>query len=160
MRVPWELSPILLLAVPFLGTAGRPEMSDEQQIAALLERFVVAWNTGDTAAAVAVYSDPHVDVNAETPLETRAMTEAKWRELFERVETTIAVTSDELIIDGDWAFQRGELLQTVTPREDGSAATVTVKRRYLEVLKRDPTDGWRVFWAIDGPVAERERARE
>jgi ketosteroid isomerase-like protein len=125
---------------------------DRDAIRELLERFVDAWNRSDAERAVSVYADPHVDVNAEMPLESRAQTLAKWQRFFDRFDSRIAVTSDELIVVGQWAIQRGELDQSVTPRAGG--ATSTRKRRYIEVLKKVDGGGWGVFWGIDGRVAK------
>lgn len=148
------LPEIVLALAAFTGAERqtvRDERADRDAIRVLLERFVDAWNRGDVDLAASVYADPHVDVNAPVPLESAARTRARWKGFFERYHSRITVTSDELILAGPWAFQRGVFEQSVMPRAGGT--TTTVRRRYIEVLKKTH-DGWRVFWGIDGPVAE------
>ena len=75
----------------------------------------------------------------------------KLERFFEANASRITVSADVLDIIGDWAVKRGEFEQSVVPRDGG--ATATLRRRYLEVWKKQ--DGaWRAFWGIDGPVAE------
>ncbi len=146
----WTVLAIGVLSAPERQTAV-DRLSNRDAIRALVEGFVDAWNHADAERAVAVYTDPHVDVNAKVSLESRDVTRAKWRRFFNRFDSRIVVTSDELIIAGPWAFQRGEFVESVTPRAGG--ATSTLRRRYVEILKK--SDGrWGVFWGIDGPVAE------
>lgn len=126
-------------------------MADDERIRALVERFADAWNSGDVETAVTVYTDPHVDLNAPEAIESRAVTLAKWRRFCEHFDTRISVSSDEVIVAGDWAFQRGQFEQTVSPKQGGPTKVVT--RRYVEILRRGPENGWLVFWGMDGPIA-------
>jgi ketosteroid isomerase-like protein len=61
------------------------------------------------------------------------------------------VTSDEVIVLGDYAVQRGEFILKSTPRTGG--AITEARRRYVEVLKKDAQGDWAVYWGIDGPLA-------
>jgi ketosteroid isomerase-like protein len=96
----------------------------------VLDAFVAAWNRGDAEAFANLYTDPHVDVNHTPPVETRAATVAALRERFARTTARLAVTSDEVIVSGDWAVQRG----AITLMNDGE----TRRLRYIEVLRNSP----------------------
>lgn len=135
------------------GGTGRE--GDETAIRELLERFVSAFNAGDADEAARVYTDPHVDVNAKEPVSSRTQTAAWFRSIFRKFELVLEVTSDEIVVSGDWALQRGEFRQTLTPKGETRALTEprTITRRYIEVLKRQPDGSWLVFWSMDGERA-------
>ena len=125
-----------------------PDMSDQdaRAIRQVLEEFVSAWNTGDAEAFANLYTDPHVDVNHTPAEETRAATVAALRRRFATATAKLAVTSDEVIVSGDWAVQRGEISLT----SDSGARHL----RYIEVLRKEADGVWRVHWGIDAPVAD------
>lgn len=115
-----------------------------------LDSFVDAWNRRDADAAADIYTDPHYDLNATPQFETRAQTAEKFRRIFEARPSRIEVTSDEILLFGDYAIQRGEFELTF---EAGAHDEPTSERRsYIELLKRSPDGRWRVHWGIDGPV--------
>jgi len=116
---------------------------DVEAIRRVLERFVEAWNRRDADAFGELYTDPHVDVNHTPQVETRAQTIADLRARFARSSARLDVTSDEVLVFGDWAVQRGSIAVT-TP--DGAQ-----RLRYIEVLRRDGDGQWRVHWGIDAP---------
>jgi len=116
---------------------------DIEAIRRVLERFVEAWNRRDADAFGELYTDPHVDVNHTPQVETRAQTIADLRARFARSSARLDVTSDEVLVFGDWAVQRGSIA-VITP--DGAQ-----RLRYIEVLRRDGDGHWRVHWGIDAP---------
>lgn len=98
-----------------------------------------------------VYTDPHFDVNATPQKEARRDTIEKFRQYYHDFATGIEVTSDEIIVLGDYAVQRGEFVLTSAPRAGGD--TEVIKRRYIEFLRKDASGDWFVYWGIDGPLA-------
>lgn len=118
--------------------------NDHRAIRQVLAQFVEAWNARNADAFANLYTDPHVDVNHTTPVETRAATVTALRKRFERSAARLSVSSDEIIVFGDWAVQRG----AITISADGH----TQHLRYIEVLRRDDDRRWRVHWGIDAPL--------
>jgi uncharacterized protein (TIGR02246 family) len=119
---------------------------DVRAIRQVLEQFVEAWNRRDAEAFGNLYTDPHVDVNHPQPVETRAATVEALRKRFEHPAPKLSVTSDEVIVFGDWAVQRGAITLSGS---DGSQVL-----RYIEVLRREEDGQWRVHWGIDAPVKD------
>lgn len=142
----WPAMGVLSLAVCLTAP------DDEAAIRAQLDRFVAAFNAGKAEEAARVYTDPHIDVNAAVPVESRATTAERFRRTFAPFDVELRVTSDEIILNDDWALQRGELYEKLTPK--GGGETRTFRRRYVEVLKRQPDGSWLVYWGMDGPLAE------
>jgi ketosteroid isomerase-like protein len=126
-------------------------MSDEGKIRELLEQFVESWNANDAEHAALVYTDPHFDVNATPQEELRQTTVEKFARYFSDFDTKISVTSDEIIILGDYALQRGQFTLTSSPKSGGDSEVI--KRRYIEVLRKDNSGNWSVYWGIDGDLA-------
>jgi uncharacterized protein (TIGR02246 family) len=85
---------------------------DAEDIRGVLEAFVAAWNARDADAFADLYTDPHVDVNHTPAVETRAATVAGLRARFARSTARLTVTSDEVIVFGDGAVQRGAITVT------------------------------------------------
>ena len=117
---------------------------DHRAIRQVLAQFVEAWNAHNADALANLYTDPHVDVNHSPSVETRAATVAALRKLFEHSAPRLSVSSEEIIVFGDWAVQRG----AIAISSDGQ----TQHLRYIEVLRRDDDGQWRVHWGIDAPV--------
>ena len=117
---------------------------DIRAIRQVLAQFVEAWNARNADAFANLYTDPHVDVNHTPSVETRTTTVAALRKRFERSASRLSVSSDEIIVFGDWAVQRG----AITISSDGNEQQL----RYIEVLRRDDDGQWRVHWGIDAPV--------
>ncbi len=127
-----------------------PGMSDEQKIRRTLEEFRAAWNASNPEALVRCYAEPHMDLNAPQAVQTRGETRAALEQFFALFQSSLEVTSDEVIVAGEWALQRGEFVQTLTDRTGGE--TRTLRRRYVEVLRRQPAGDWLVLWAMDAPL--------
>lgn len=125
---------------------------DESAIRALLTGFEEAWNRGDVDRLVAVYTDPHVDVNAPAQILTSVETRAMLESLEPGRHYEIHIESGEVIVEGDRAFQRGSFV--LTPSSRGAAESgIAIIKRFLEVLERGEDGQWRVFWSMDGPVS-------
>jgi ketosteroid isomerase-like protein len=134
-----------------VAQSGENGMSDEGKIRELLEQFVESWNANDAEHAALVYTDPHFDVNATPQDELRQTTVEKFARYFSDFDTRISVTSDEIIIFGDYALQRGQFTLTSSPKSGGNSEVI--KRRYVEVLRKDNSGNWSVYWGIDGDLA-------
>lgn len=117
---------------------------DIRAINQVLARFVEAWNARDADAFANLYTDPHVDVNHIPPIEARSETVAALRSRFANPTPQLSVTSDEVLVFGDWAVQRGAITLSA---DDG-----TQNLLYIEVLRREEDGQWRVHWGIDAPL--------
>lgn len=117
---------------------------DIHAIRQVLAQFVDAWNARNAGAFANLYTDPHVDVNHTPSVESRAATVAALHKRFEHSTAHLSVSSDEIIVFGDWAVQRGAI--TI------SSNSHTEHLRYIEVLRRDDDGQWRVHWGLDGPL--------
>lgn len=118
--------------------------NDHRAIRQVSAQFVAAWNAHNAEAFANLSTDPHVDVNHPPSVETRAATVAALRKRFEHSAARLSVSSDEIIVFGGWAVERG----AIAISSDGQ----TEHLRYIEVMRRDDDGQWRVHWGIDAPV--------
>ena len=78
------------------------------------------------------------------------------RQLFAAFDVQIRYTSSEIVVTGDWAFDRGVYSQTLTPKQGGAPLRETGK--YLWLYRRTPDGSWkqaRVIWNTSDPVPGR-----
>lgn len=79
---------------------------------------------------------------------------AAMRSFFEGFGVRIKYNSEEKVIAGSWAFDRGTYTQTLTPKHGGTAASESGK--YLWLYRRGPDGRWkqaRVIWnSSDSPA--------
>jgi ketosteroid isomerase-like protein len=134
-----------------LNAATRKEsveyrMTADEEIRHAIDRFAVAYRSGDLDALLAYYSEDLIKDRAGALSEHKAQTAERIREIFATHSTDIAVTVDEIVSSGDLAFVRGSFAINLTSRSGGR--TREVVRRYLEIWRHEPA-GWRVFRTMD-----------
>jgi ketosteroid isomerase-like protein len=75
------------------------------------------------------------------------------RGFFDAFEVQIRYTTEEILVTGDWAFDRGTFSQTLTPNGGGVALKETGK--YLWLYRKTPDGAWkqaRVIWNSSDPL--------
>ena len=91
-------------------------MTDEEEIAAAVERFLRAYNAGDVETIAGYYADDLVKDRQGAPPEKKAETVARVRGVFRDFSGSLSVSNDEIVVSGDLAYARGTLRITLTPR--------------------------------------------
>lgn len=74
-------------------------------------------------------------------------------QFFDAFDLEIHYTSSEIVVTGDWAFDRGTYSQTFTPKRGGAALKETGK--YVWLYRRTPDGSWkqaRVIWNSSDPL--------
>jgi ketosteroid isomerase-like protein len=72
---------------------------------------------------------------------------------FERFHVDQSVVSDEIVVAGEWAFDRSRATTTLTPVAGG--APVTVRSKAITILRRQADGSWkiaRVIGNLDHPA--------
>ena len=109
-------------------------MTDEEQIAEAVERFIRAYNGGDVETIVAYYADDLIKDRQGAPPERKAETVERVRGVLRDFRGNLSVTNDEIVVSGDVAYARGSLRITLTPRAGG--APQRIERRFLEIWRK------------------------
>ena len=168
MRISLKAAAVVCLAIALAAcapAAQEPESpveepdttaADVEAINAVRDAFVVAYNAGDAAALVALLTDDAVVMPPNEPALVGSDAYQSWTEaFFEQFTTELTITSEEIVVAGDWAFDRGVYTQTLTSAAGGDA--IQDSGKYLVIFQRQADSAWKVardIWNSDIPPAE------
>jgi len=131
-------------------------MTDEATIRKLGDEFVEAYNAGDLKRIRGIFADDVVDMSAGGPTHTG---EAAKEHFLARVAAThasfhpsLVIHIDEIRVAGDWAFQRGSLVVTLSPKHGGELSYI--RQRYLEIWRRNAQGCWKIAVEMDNEDAD------
>ena len=131
-----------------------PASADPRLLSAIRKangEFEVAMTKADVAAIVAPYTADAVFVTTDgTVFKGRARIEELYRDRFAKSGPALEsrIDSDELMLDGDLAYERGR--GATTRRVDGR--TVTDRARFLTVWQRQPDGDWKILRNVVFPA--------
>jgi len=137
-----------------VDTARAPQVDtgrDRATLDSLRRDFEIAERAGD---ADRMYAHAAPDIVAMPPNRPSKIGDAdrQWiRDFLAAYTVEVQYKSDEIVIAGDWAFDRGTATETMTPKAGGPAATESTK--YLWVYQRLNGE-WklaRLIWNSNGP---------
>lgn len=139
------LSLVLLACAhgPTRDVAGARQVIDE-----IRKEFEAAETAGSTERMRVHITDDVVMMAPNMPPVSGADNAmAAMRAFFEAFGVRIKYNSEETVVTGDWAFDRGTYTQTLTPKRGGVA--VHESGKYLWLYRREPDGQWkqaRVIW--------------
>lgn len=116
------------------------------EIDSLGRRWEEAANRGEVERLMEVYAPDAVILPPGGPvIEGSETIRELFRQEFERFDTKLAFTTQQIEVDGDMAYRRGRYVWRGTPRMTGQ--TVETTNKFLEVWRRQPDGSWRI--AVD-----------
>jgi ketosteroid isomerase-like protein len=129
--------------------------SPQQAIARIRDTVQSAENAGKVDPMRTSFADDLVIMAPGFPAVVGAKAAADFMAgFFAQFDVEISYASAEIVVMGDWAFDRGSFRQTLRPKNGGPA--VSEQGNYLWLYGRETGDVWkhiRVTWNIIGPVA-------
>ena len=150
---------IVALMVVALSTAcaSQPQRDDAQDRAAVdsirLE-FEAGENAGDLdrmtrhLAADVVAMPPNRAITTGATAFTESL-----RGFLGAYKVEVKYTTDEIVISGDWAMERGTAVETMTPKSGGAAETSNAKYLWLYHRKNGTWELARLMWNSSDPAA-------
>ena len=124
---------------------------DLAAVQAVSKRIIAADNSGDIGAVSDLYEDAAVWLPPSGPVvEGKATILASYKTSFDQLKLEYSEQSVETQIGGDWAFDRGFVRGTATPK-DGSAAKMTFDK-YIMILHRGKDQRWRIARLMWNPA--------
>jgi uncharacterized protein (TIGR02246 family) len=122
--------------------------SDETAIRELISQTAAANNAADTLGWVALFEEGAVYM---PPGAREVTSRAELKEMaaagFGPYAADIQITPVEIVIWGNWAFARSQVIGTVTPRAGGEAIPVDLKQ--LAIYHRQPNGSWKIARLIN-----------
>ena len=128
--------------------------ADQEAINALRDQFLAAYNAADVPGVVACFTDDAVVMAPNEPAVEGSEALAEWQQaFFDLFAADLALSSEEVVVSGDWAFDRGTYTQFLTPASGGDA--IQDRGKYLVALERQPDGSWKIareVWNSNNPV--------
>jgi ketosteroid isomerase-like protein len=154
------LSSICLIGLLLGGCEiGDDKTYREKDIAALkefLETSGEAVSAGDVEGEVNRFTEDGIYMWPDAPSIQGHERLRQWFERrFSQVDATVENVTAELEVCGDWAFERGTYVARVRPKDNGKM--VTVRGKYLNILKRQQDGSWKIARRIrnrDHPASQ------
>jgi uncharacterized protein (TIGR02246 family) len=124
--------------------------ADTAAITKLRDTYTAAWKAGDAAQLASLWTEDAVAYPPDAPALTgRAAVLADITAFFgANTPNDYTVTSAEMKVAGDWAYDRGTTDIAFTPKVKG-AKMVTMQTRYIVIVRRDTGGAWRLASGID-----------
>ncbi len=122
--------------------------SPQQTIARIRDTIQAAENAGRLDLMRPFFADDLVIMAPGFPPAVGAEAAAEFMAgFFGQFEVKVSYASEEIVVMGEWAFDRGSARQTLKPKGGGPPISENVS--YLWLYRRDPSGAWkhaRVTW--------------
>lgn len=136
------------------------------KIGALRNQFATAFNANDAAAVAGMFTDDAVIMPSNhAAVEGKAAIQSWYETMYKEMSVKIALTPLETQVAGDWGFDRGTALLTITPK--GKGKPMKESSNYLVIVKRQADGSWKVARDIDNsntpmpaPAAKKKAAKK
>lgn len=121
--------------------------NDRKAIEMLREKELIAFNSGDVQGFVDIVTDDVVfDSPNRPPAIGKDAISSLCKVVFERFNYDATYTTDELIIEGNWAFDRGIWTEKRTPKEGGPETVIPFGM--MQIYQRQGDDSWKLARSI------------
>ena len=152
-KLPIGIAFLALIVLACGGVTGRDAGADRRAVAAASARFQAAENAGDLEEMLVHFADDLVLLVPNAPAVSGAETvAAAMREFHQAFAVEVQYGGEEIVVFGDWAFDRGTYRVTLTPKSGG--APISESGKYLWLYRRHPDGSWkqsRVMWNSSDP---------
>lgn len=149
------------LAVAMMFIVGcEPQLSatsseaDRAAVEEASEVLIAALNANDIDGILAGLTPGHVTMAPNEPVLPNGPVLRPWHEArIAAVDAKFEITTDSMVVAGDWAIQRWRSKVTATPRDGSSSTSDSLKG--IWVWQRQTDGGWKLdcsIWNSDNPV--------
>ena len=145
------LSVIFLVSISLQGCAPEPgpaveeaptTEADVEAVKRVREQAVAAINAGDLGALMSLWSDDIVWMwPNEPPVVGKEALRSWWQTHRSPGKAEFTMSHEEVIVAGDWAFQRGTHTQRRIPKAGGEPMEIEMK--CIDILRRQLDGSWK-----------------
>lgn len=116
--------------------------ADIEAINELRQQEIAAAEAGDVSALMSLRIESFVAMPPDQPAVTGVSKVEAWlTAMLQQVDLEEGVTSHEVIVAGDWAYDRGVFTGKATPKAGGEA--IDLDGKYLWIVRRQPNGSWK-----------------
>ena len=128
--------------------------ADRAAIDKLRGDYQSAFNSNDGSAVGAYFTESAVSMppNHEALKGKQAIADFTGA-MFEGMGAELTISSEEVELAGDWAFERGSYTMKLTPKKEGEA--MAEKGKYIVILQKQTDGSWKLareVWNSDDPL--------
>ena len=135
--------PFIALTLSSCQPASEQTEADVAAIQALTEEWSAAFNAGDVARIVALYTDDAIRMPPGAPTYTGIEAiEQVWSGIFEQYSGNLAWPTEEIVVAGNWGFHRGTYTATLTPLAAGEVEKQDGK--VLVICRKQADGSWKL----------------
>jgi uncharacterized protein (TIGR02246 family) len=134
------------LALTRCAPAAPDTAADLKAIAGVRDAYVAAFNAEDADKASAVYAPDAIAMGANEPqVSGRDAIRENYRKTMSGMDFDIQLKSEETVVTGDWAFDRGQLWLHLMSKDPQSKMPMVMDQgKYLVILRKQPDGSWLV----------------
>lgn len=130
--------------MPESGSPATTE-ADEAAIHALLDIVERTFQDGDLDTAMTVFDDDVVIISQGEPdLAGTSAIRAGYEAMLSQFDVDAELTTEEIEIAGDLAYERGTYTLKLTEKASGQVVLDTVNR-HIHIFKRQPDGAWKTW---------------
>ncbi len=137
---------LALLTSPGLVSAQSAD-ADYAAIRQIWANYALSVEKGDSAGWLSQWDADGIQLRADAPARTKneldAQVPAQFKARFDANDTKMAITATEIVVNGPWAFSRGNYTQDLTAKSSGK--TIHVDGKFLTILKRQMDGSWKLY---------------
>ncbi len=124
--------------------------ADTAAITKTRDEYMAAWKAGNAERLGALVTPDLVFYPENAPAVTgrAAFVASEQKNFAETTPNDFVVKSEEMKIAGGWAFDRGTIDISLTPKAKG-AKMMTFQSRYIVILQKQPDGSWLLARGID-----------
>ncbi len=128
--------------------------ADRAGIDKLRSDYQSSFNSNDASATGAHFTESAVSMppNEEELMGKQAITD-NMVAMFEGMGAELTISSEEVEVAGDWAFDRGSFTMKLTPKGDGEP--MEDRGKYIVILEKQGDGAWKIgreVWNSNNPL--------
>ena len=145
---------VVALSTACASQPSREEGQDRAAVDSIRLEFEAGENAGDLDRMTRHLAADVVAMPPNRPITTgaAAFTESL-RGFLGAYDVDVKYKSDEIVVSGDWAMERGTAVETMTPKSGGAKETSNAKYLWLYHRNSSKWELARLMWNSSDPVA-------
>jgi uncharacterized protein (TIGR02246 family) len=138
------------LAIVGCSAAPPDTAADLKAIGALRDAYATAFTAEDAANTSALFTPDGVLMNDNAQqIVGRDTIRAHFEKMMAGMETDIQLKSEETVVNGDWAYDRGQTWVHIMSKDPKSTMPMIMDQgKYLVVLRKQADGGWLIARAM------------
>ena len=135
-----------LLAIAGCSTSTPDTSADLKAIAGVRDAYAAAFSAEDADKTAAVFATDGIEMEPNMPnVAGQDAIRKRYTDMMAGFDTDIQLKSEETVVNGDWAFDRGQFWLHVMSKDPKSTLPMVMDQgKYLVILRKQADGGWKI----------------